>query len=121
MTDWTAIQFPLLCVGGYSLLTARAGSRPNASGLQGARFQVTALLGLVLTTVATIVAILILTRYSGTSWAGIQYGLIGQHSGFADGFFHPVNVKPFAITLLLVSGCGLVYSRGDTSPGRIGG
>ena len=115
LVDWVAIQLPILCLGGMGLLAMATWSanipslkkRPAVSALASTlRLQI-----LVASTAATAFSILLLTRMSGTTWSGIQYGLIGQHSGFADGFFHPVRLPPFAMMLLAISGCVAILGR----------
>ena len=131
LADWSAIQFPLLCLAALSLVastawptwnrsTARSmGPRVRASAththttrarrpMLRAAFPIATVVGVSLLTAAGILAI---TNWSGTTWAGLKYGLIGQHAGFAGGFFHPVIVKNFAMPLLMVSLASAVFGE----------
>ena len=100
LTEWSAIQFPILCLTAMSLVTATVWKRPTND--QNA-LSLVPLAMVVAFSLLTAAGILAITNWSGTTWEGLKYGLIGQHAGFADGFFHPVNVRPVAITLMTVA------------------
>ncbi len=100
LTEWSAVQFPILCLTSMSLVAATVWKRPT----NDRHVQSLMPLALVVTfSLLTAAGILAITNWSGTTWEGLKYGLIGQHAGFAGGFFHPVTVRRIAMPLMLIS------------------
>jgi hypothetical protein len=109
LLDFEANVLPLVTVASLAgvLLAARRFSNDLEApfGLRGLAY-------FVMAWVITTASIAIAALCSGTTPNGLLYGLVGQHAGFADVFFHPPALRILAIPAAVGIVCVAFAPRG---------